>query len=246
MTNYLKCPLFKASCRNTSIVGSVYQEMITRLIHTNNAIWDAGLASVAVLLSYTLVWVACSRHPKATRYAIVIPLSVVWLAFLPNTCYLITEWRHFLQEVDYNNLIFWSQRNLGTFTYVWTLWLFYFLFSGFGMITFTLSIRPIKHLAIRRGATIWFWTLPFFVLLSLGVFLGLILRFNSWDLVSRPVVVWKGVLHVGSNPSLVALIIGFGIFLWITYEAFDIWIDGLTERVSRLTGRRIHLGPKID
>lgn len=220
--------------------------MITRLIYANNAIWDAGLAAVAVLLSYTIVWVARSRHSKPLRYAAVILLSLVWLAFLPNTCYLITEWRHFLEVLDYNNLFLGAQRDLHVFTIVWTLWLFYFLFSGFGIVTLTLSVRPIKHLAVRRGATVWFWMLPFFTALSLGVFLGLVLRFNSWDLVTRPGIVWTAVLQLGSNPKLIALILAFGVFLWLCYEAFDIWIDGLTERLSRWTGKRIHLGPRID
>lgn len=220
--------------------------MITRLIASNNAIWDAGLAAVAVLLSYTIVWIARSRQPKLLRYTILIPLSIVWLAFLPNTCYLITEWRHFMEAVDHNNLFYHAQNDLHAFAYLSVLWLFYFLFSGFGVITFTLSIRPIKHLAARRGANVWFWIMPFFTFLSLGVFLGLVLRFNSWDLATRPGEVWASILQMSGDSVVIGIVLIFAIFLWLCYEAFDIWIDGLTERLSRLTGRSIHLGPRID
>jgi uncharacterized membrane protein len=113
------------------------------------------------------------------------------------------------------------------------------------MMTFTLAIRPMEHLALRQGAAVWFWTLPFFVALSVGVYLGLIVRLNTWDIIGKPGAVWQSVADLGGHPRLAAFIIAFGVFLWLAYESLDIWIDALAERWSRITGRRIHLGPKI-
>ncbi len=103
-----------------------------------------------------------------------------------------------------------------------------------------------ERLAAKNGIKTSFWALPFFVAMSVGVYLGLVLRFNSWDPANRPEIIWQSVMEIGGHPKLVTFIIVFGIFLWISYRATDIWFDGLLERLYRMTGKRIHLGPKVD
>jgi uncharacterized membrane protein len=78
------------------------------------------------------------------------------------------------------------------------------------------------------------------------VYLGLVLRFNSWNLINRPNEIWAALLQVGGRPKLIAFIVMFGLFLWAAYESLDIWIDAVTERWSKLSGRRVHLGPKTN
>lgn len=208
-------------------------------------LWNGFLAVLPVVLAYVTLWTSRIRANKPVRYASLAVLSLVWLAFLPNTCYLLTEWRHFLLYLDINDFYVRSHEDPMLFLRLCEMSLFYLLYSGFGMVTFALAIRPMEHLAARKGASIWFWAVPFFVALSLGVYLGLILRFNSWDILSRPSVIWDALLVIGGRPRLLAFIFAFGIFLWIAYEAIDVWIDGLAERWSRLAGRRIHLGPDM-
>jgi len=210
----------------------------------DGVVWNGFLALIPVVLAYGIVWLARTARGSAGRKALIVGLSLGWLAFLPNTCYLLTEWRHFLEYVDSRDLFLRSQMNSFVFVRLCGLWLFYFLYSGSGMFTFALAIRPIEHLAAKRGASTWFWAIPFFIALSLGVYLGLVLRFNSWDLATRPGVVWDEIVAIGSRPALGSFIVLFGVFLWIAYKAIDIWIDGLADRLSRITGRSIHVGPR--
>lgn len=209
-----------------------------------NVLWNGMLAVIPVALAYVALWASRIPVMRWPRRIMVASLAVVWLAFLPNTCYLLTEWRHFLFLIDVRDLYVRSQADAMLLVRLIALSVFYFLYSGFGMLTFALAIRPMEHLAAKRGALVWFWGLPFFTALSLGVYLGLILRFNTWDLISRPAHVWAAIVQVGGRPFLAAFIVAFGVFLWIAYEAVDVWIDGLADRWSRVTGRRIHLGPK--
>ncbi len=211
-----------------------------------NLLWNSFLALIPVALAYVALWASRIRSQKPLRNAVIVVVSLVWLAFLPNTCYLLTEWRHFLLYLDVNDFYLRSHGNPALFLEMCTYSLYYLLYSGFGMLTFALAIRPMEHLACRKGASIWFWAVPFFVALSIGVYLGLILRFNSWDLVGRPSVIWTALVELGGKPRLLAFIFAFGLFLWAAYEAVDVWIDGLTERWSRLTGHRIHLGPRME
>lgn len=218
--------------------------METSLLAQHNALWDCFLAVIPVSIAYAMLWVAGFRRRKMLRNSVIGLMGLAWLAFLPNTCYLLTEWRHFMFVVDLNNLFIRASGDKTLFLLLCKWWVFFFLFSGFGMMMFALAIRPIERLAAGKGATTWFWALPLFTALSLGVYLGLILRFNSWDLLQQPGVVWAAIVDLGGRPKLASFIFGFGVVLWLIYEALDIWVDGLADRFSRLTGWRFHLGPK--
>jgi uncharacterized membrane protein len=96
-----------------------------------------------------------------------------------------------------------------------------------------MAIRPVERLAIKRGISVRFWGVPFFAAVSLGVYLGLVLRFNSWEIATGPAKIWKAVVEVGGHPLLALFILAFGAFLWAAYEVLDIWLDGLKHRLLK-------------
>lgn len=108
--------------------------------------------------------------------------------------------------------------------------LFYLCYSGVGVLTFALAVRPVAAIANRKGLSPVILGIPFFVLISVGVYLGLVLRFNSWDLVYRPDAVWDAAVGLTTRPLLGTFVVGFGGFLWLVYLAADIWIEGLIVR----------------
>ena len=194
------------------------------------------LALIPVAMGYGLKNVLIKwKSPR--RYVGATALAIIWFAFLPNTCYLLTEWRHFLAMLDSSNLFIRTLQPTQTDSLLFVkllLWsLFYFLYSAFGMVTFAMAIRPVERAAIRKGISIGLWGVPFFAAVSLGVYLGLILRLNSWDLATNPAHVWQSVMEIGGRPRLAAFILAFGGFLWIAYEFVDIWIDGLKLRLAK-------------
>lgn len=198
-----------------------------------NVLWNGMLAGIPIVVAYALRWVLSKRPNSFGLYATATGLAVIWFVFLPNTCYLLTEWRHFLRMLDSQNLFMRADFDsiiaikliLGS--------LFYFLYSAFGMVAFAMAIRPVERAAINRGVATRFWGFPFFAAVSLGVYLGLVLRFNSWDLATNPGVVWQAIVEIGGRPRLAAFILAFGVFLWFAYESLDIWIDGLKLRLAK-------------
>lgn len=70
-----------------------------------------------------------------------------------------------------------------------------------------------------------------------GVYPGLIVRLNSWDLWQRPGVVWASVATIPRSSLLVSAIIVFALVLWGLYEGLDLWMDGMQERVRRIVKR---------
>jgi uncharacterized membrane protein len=110
--------------------------------------------------------------------------------------------------------------------------LFYIAYSGTGMLLFVLSTRPIWRIVKQMKIKAVWVAIPFFFINALGVYLGLIPRFNSWDIMHRPSVIINEILKVFQRSHLIGLVIGLALFLWLVYLFFDIWIDGFKERVK--------------
>jgi uncharacterized membrane protein len=193
-------------------------------------LWNIFLAAVPVALGY---WAASLAVKSRTKRALYLPFGLVllaWLAFLPNTCYLLTEWRHFLTTLDGANLYLRSQNDRSALVFLAMYTAFYFCYSALGMLAFTLALRPLARIAHHFVPNTWIAGVPMFVLLSLGVYLGLVLRDNTWDILTRPGKVWLDIVNVGGHPFLIAVILGFGLFLWLAYLAIDIWVDAIIIR----------------
>lgn len=166
---------------------------------------------------------------------IVALVGVAWLAFLPNSCYLLTEWRHFLDTLYFGGLYHEARLSPDGAMRFLAYTAFYALYSGCGMVCFALSIRPLARVLRTRGVNVVLPGIALFLLVALGVYLGLILRYNSWDIVARPGVIAASIANVLSRPRLGMVIVGFAAFLWIAYSAIDIWIDGFSQRISSRT-----------
>ena len=195
-------------------------------------VWNGMLAVMPVGAGYALRSVLGRRPLRVTGCILALALGLVWFIFLPNTCYLLTEWRHYLETIDSQNLYMRANGDSVLFIKLVLGTMFYFLYSLFGMVAFAMAIRPVERAAIKRGFAVRFWALPFFAAVALGVYLGLVLRFNSWDLLRNPSMVWNAVVEVGGRPKLAAFVLAFGGFLWVAYEVLDIWIDGLKWRLA--------------
>lgn len=141
-------------------------------------IWNIILVVIALYLTYLLVQYI--KKPKKNYWLLAL-LALAWLVMAPNAPYLMTETRHSLGPClseYYNNVC------LPT---AWTP-VFFFGFAAIGWVSFVWTVRPveviIKKLYGRQ------WSLAFITiiipLLSLGLLLGLVNRWNSWELISEP------------------------------------------------------------
>lgn len=208
-----------------------------------NVLWNIFLALVPVLLSFVIVrgirrqWRA---HGQVT-WGVWIPLLLVWLAFLPNTCYLLTEWRHYLETVTQTRAFFEAQQNRDATFDLFLETGFYVFYTGTGLLSLFLAVWPLDRLARKRlGAWIWPAQALVFAVCALGVYLGLVCRFNTWDLLHaegfRAII--QTITDIFSRPVLLSLIGVFGLILWLLYVLFDIWMDGAAARLDTRRARR--------
>jgi uncharacterized membrane protein len=131
--------------------------------------WNLFLAWIP-LIAAGLVYDMQRRGVGAGR---LIPLAAVWLLFLPNAPYLLTD------------LIHLGSRNDAP------LWFDLVLFSAFawtGALLGFLSIY-LMQVVVRRvagAAASWVFAGASLLATGFGIYLGRSLRWNSWDFVTRP------------------------------------------------------------
>lgn len=202
-----------------------------------SVVWNLFLATLPVVLAHLLV--ATVRQMKARphplwRFWLAI-LGLLWLAFLPNTIYLLTEWRHWLEIVDYEG---WAIRAPGQPALYFPICVWgvaFFFYALFGVLTLVGAVRPIEELLRCRLAP-WVWAPPLFLLVSIGVYLGLILRFNSWDLLARPGLIVSAIADIFGRPILLGSVLFFTLVQWAIYEAVDLWLEAAYARWRTLRG----------
>ncbi len=196
-------------------------------------LWNLMLATVSVPAGYLLSIGAQSLtlRKKKVPWIFWLPLAILWLAFLPNTCYLLTEWRHFLLGTRFEDLHSLSDKDRAGMLEAANYGLFFLLYSGYGVLCFVLSIRPVEFLLRKTKIHSVLLAPPFFLLISFGVYLGLIHRLNSWDLIHHPHHVLTLIADAFTNLHLLQTIVIFAAILWLIYETVDMWVDAFTERL---------------
>jgi len=209
-----------------------------------NVIWNLFLAVLPVMLAFAIARGA-RRDRRTTghiRWGLWGPLAFVWLIFLPNSCYLLTEWRHYLDTLTVSPLFAQARHGGDSRVDFFLITAFYLVYSGVGLLAFFLAVWPLDRLTrVRLGWGGAVLRPLIFPLCALGVYLGLMRgRFNSWDLLngSRLVDLLRTTALTLHRPFLVGSILLFGAILWLFYAAFDIWMDGVAWRMSRRHARR--------
>jgi len=129
-------------------------------------VWNLTLAWIPLVLAITLAVAYARRRPVVELLAV----GAVWLLFLPNAPYVLTDFIHLGAEHQQFDAIL-----LASFAFT-------SLALGFA------SLLLVQLVVTRAaGAAIgWLVALSSLFAASVGIYLGRILRLNSWDVVQRP------------------------------------------------------------
>ena len=148
-----------------------------RVIHTGRAtflflIWNIFLACIPYFITSGLV-----RRPEWVKQKkIFVPIFLVWLLFVPNSFYIITDLYHLGDHYNDRQVPQWFDLAM-ILSYVWN-----------GLLLGVLSVRQMEkmvlpHMSFREEL---FFLYPVMWLNALGVYTGRYLRYNSWDVLTDP------------------------------------------------------------
>jgi uncharacterized membrane protein len=171
-------------------------------------LWNLLLALLPFVVSSALLWYSTRNKVYP---ALLIIGGAMWLFLFPNAPYLVTDMIH-LKE---NHLLpLWYDAML----------LFSFAWAGMLLALHSLSHieKTLRHYFSRNMTWVVFSLAV--LLSSYGIYLGRLLRFNSWDVFLNPGDLVATVVSTVTQPSLYSqgylITIVFFIFIMISYFAW--------------------------
>lgn len=170
-------------------------------------VWNLFLAWVPFILAIILLYKFGSKPFQ--RRSDWIPaglLTLMWLIFYPNGPYMITDFIHIRR---------------GTTLLVWYDFIIFSLFIITAFIIGFISLYIVHRMvaAVFKSNTAgWSFAIVVQILSGFGIYLGRIIRWNSWDILFNPIILLNSVLdNLHYKPLAFSLL--FGTFLILTYTA---------------------------
>ena len=177
--------------------------------------WNLFLAVVPLALAYALAWAA--RRDWAL---VAVPaLALAWIVFLPNAPYLISDLVHLQDGASRVNVL-----TLG-------------LVAVTGLLIGVKAVQIVQQVVEQHFGVRWGWRAvqAIVVLTTFGVYVGRVLRWNSWNVFSRPHALLDTVLRGPSEPRRLALALTATL---ISAAAFYLVYRALTVQRGRVSGAR--------
>lgn len=179
---------------------------ITHSMYLLFLIWNLFLAIIPYFLSSNIHnnFFDKSKKIQNTFYAL------VWLLFIPNTFYILTDFTH----LHFKN----------TFQFGLDI-LIISSFSFAGFYVGLLSLQHIHQLTIAKYGNkignLFIVSISF--LSAFGIYLGRVLRFNSWDIISKPIeLVYTSIAALFSFETIIYTL-QLGSIILISYIIFYYW-----------------------
>jgi len=173
---------------------------ITKSLFFGFLIWNLFLATIPYYISSIMK----ENMQKSSRYKFIVVLFI-WLLFLPNAPYIITDFIH-LQHIKAN--------------LVWLDIFILFAFSSTGLPLAIISLSDIYKLIQKKWNSKYatYFSLSATFLCGFGIYLGRFLRFNSWDVFTKPLTILKKSFLSINDPKTWFITISFGSFLYLLFS----------------------------
>lgn len=155
--------------------------------------YNISLAVIAVVCG----WLAL----KVKRPTFKLPLLILWLLYIPNTLYLLSDSIHFSQQLS-------KIQDADKISLV----IQYSVLMLFGVISFASGVYPIEKLIKKTLAVV---ILQFVI--AFGIVMGRVERTHSWEVFTNPIKVLNDALSVLTSLELMTFVIVTGIVANIIY-----------------------------
>uniref|UniRef100_A0A832M360 DUF1361 domain-containing protein n=1 Tax=Oscillatoriales cyanobacterium SpSt-402 TaxID=2282168 RepID=A0A832M360_9CYAN len=185
--------------------------------------WNLFLALIPWWLS---VWLFQSARNRSIFWWIGL---VVFVAFLPNAPYILTDLIHLVEEI---------QRTESLLVNTLVILPKFALFVLLGFEAYVLSLVNLEHYLKRQGLNRFVLSAELVLhgLSAIGVYLGRFERFNSWDLATHPTqIIWGLAKILTDGRSLAIMALSFGMITVLYWLFKQITVALLLQQHYRHT-----------
>jgi uncharacterized membrane protein len=171
----------------------VFTERIVLAGHLPWMGWNLLLAAIPLVLAWVLF------RPARRRGALWWLGVAIFVAFLPNAAYVLTDAIHLVQDIER------VKRPSVLVGAIFPLYCAYFLA---GLACYSIALTRLRRYLIAAGRTHLALTaeVSLHLLVAVGIFLGRVDRLNSWDMLARPEGVVVALVHLASVEAAVTLL----------------------------------------
>jgi uncharacterized membrane protein len=214
------------------MVGGVVANVST-VVHSLHAtavdnpwlFWNTLLALVPLALGVVLF------REGARRSFVWWAGVAVWVVFLPNAPYVLTDSVHLLDDI----------RNASNTTVYSGLLPVYGAFFVVGFSSYALCLRLARRYVLAHGRAQWWLPIEIALhgLCAVGMYLGRFVRLNSWDVVAAPSSVTATVDDLARRFPLAIMGVTFIVLVvgaFVVNAVLDAGADSATRAVRRLRG----------
>jgi uncharacterized membrane protein len=181
--------------------------------------YNLFLAFLAVSFGYLFL--------RATGSIVLVVWGILWILFLPNTAYILTDIIHFVHQ--------WPLLHM---PFKIILLLQYIVFESIGLATFLLAFLPfekiihtVAFLKTRQVTAI----ILFNFVIAFGIVLGRVERVNSWHVFTQPLDALNAAFALITSVDLLGLILLLGLFCNFFYFLFrDRLLQAAKKRLPSL------------
>ncbi len=168
-------------------------------------LWNLALAWVPFVATLVLEELDDRRQRGGRSVLAMVAVAVVWLLFLPNAPYLVSDITHLNSRsptpwLDLARLV----------SFAWA-----------GCLLAVLSLRAVHRVVRRAAGAAMAWSVVVLATLGsgFGVVLGRFSRLNSWQAFTAPRTVADEVVRLGNSGRTLAVALFFGLLLLTIYAA---------------------------
>ena len=195
----------------------VLRFLLSGNLHYANLVWNLVLAWVPLVLAL----VVYDRVRRGVAGPLLMLPLVLWLLFLPNAPYLVTD---FILLRDIQDMPIWFDVMLLT-TFAWT-----------GLVLGFVSLYLVQTVAKRLAGPVAGWLVALGALAAsgIGIYLGRYLRWNSWDLLVQPASVLRDAATRLESPQLIGMSLVTTAFLMVAYTMLYVVLNVALETRDEL------------
>ena len=169
------------------MIENLYHFLNVKINHYSlgDVFWNISLIIFTYYIFYTFKYLLLQKRKKWQKFLLA-PVFLIYFIFLPNTLYLLTDIRHLLDYCPRNSYLDMCPQNS------WMLF-FFFTYAIIGWLSFFHLTNEMYKLIKKYYKTVFahFFLHFTLIIMPLGVLIGLINRFNSWDLIDNPMHVLR-------------------------------------------------------